>query len=86
MQQQTPEKGNKLPEVEIQEERPESTRQESQLATVSNFILNIADSVSGRAESRILSSPSTMITPLDAGTPVDESGDRLHALFQLDSK
>ena len=46
MQQQTIERGTKLPEVEIQKKGQEQTLQDSQLATISNFIWNIADTVS----------------------------------------
>ena len=56
--------------------------QDSQLATISNFIWNIADTVASPEESRVFSFPSTMTALLDVGKPLDERGDRLHVPFQ----
>ena len=42
MQQQTPQKRNKLPEIEIQEERIETNSARQSTRTISNCIWNIA--------------------------------------------
>ena len=53
MQQQTLKKKTNFLRLRSRKKGQELTLQDSQLATISNFIWNIADSVAGQAESRV---------------------------------